>query len=134
MTKQEFLAQPTPVLTAQNAAIIEAVKAAGFVLKDEHGDGDRTLSLAGVAAHQNGDRQYVVALFTKDFSDYYCLNEIALRNDGPAVTRNNCSGIVSHATHDPVADLDAILDNINWEAVTKYPVLKPGQFFNVVLK
>ncbi len=136
MNKQQYLAQATPVLTAANAAIIEAVKAANFILKDEHDSkGERQLTLAGVAVYQNGDRQNVVALFDDSFSSYYCLNRVAVRKDGSvAVTRDNCAGIVSRATNDPKADLDAIIDGINWAAVEKYPVLTPGQYFNVVLK
>lgn len=135
MNKQQYLAQATPVLTEKSIKIIEAVKAAGFMLKDEHDPkGERILPLAGVAVFQHGDKQDVVALFTGSFSSYYSLNAIALRSDGPAVTRNNCAGVVRHATDNPAADLDAIVDGINWKAVENYPGLCPGQYFNVVLK
>ncbi|MNP88957.1 hypothetical protein D3C85_13510 [compost metagenome] len=135
MNKQQYLAQATPDLTPANAAIIEVVKASNFVLKDEHDNtGERELHLAGVAVYQNGDRQDVVALFSKDFSSYYCLNRIAVRDGKPAVTRDNCGGIVSEATNDPVADVKAIIDNIAWDSVEKYPCLTPGQYFNIVLK
>lgn len=134
MTKQEYFALPTPTLSAENAAIIEAVKAANFMLKDEHGDGTRILPLAGVAAYQDGDRQYVVALFNGSFTSCYTLNAIALRHDGPAVTRNACAGAIDRATDYPNNDLIRLIGNINWDAVAKYPVLAPGQFFNIVLK
>jgi len=134
MNKQQYLAQPTPALTEKSIKIIEAVKAAGFMLKDEHGKGDRILPLAGVAVFQHGDKQDVIALFTGAFSSYYSLNAVTLRSDGPAVTRNNCAGVVANATDNPAADLEAIIDGINWEAVEKYPVLCPGVYFNVVLK
>lgn len=136
MNKQQYLAMPVPVVTAANAAIIEAVKAAGFVVKDEHDPkGERTLALAGVCVYQRGERQEVIALFNKNFSDYYCLNSIALYKDGTvAVTRDNCAGIINPASNDPKADLEAIIDGINWEAVEKYPSLVPGQYFNIVLK
>jgi len=135
MNKQQYLAQATPVLTEVNAKIIEAVKASNFVLKDEHDPkGERMLTLSGVVVYQNGDRQNVVALFDKNFSSYYCLNRIAVRNGQPVVTRDNCAGTVMHATDDPKADLAGIIENINWDAVANYPCLAPGQYFNVVLK
>jgi len=136
MNKQEYLALPTPTLTAQNAAIIEAVKAANFILKDEHDStGERTAPLSGVAVYQDGTRQEVVALFNGAYSPYYSLNRIAVRKDGSvAVTRDNCAGTVMHATDDPKADLAGIIENINWDAVAKYPCLAPGQYFNIVLK
>ncbi len=134
MTKQEYDALPTPVLTAENAAIIEAVKAADFMLKDEHGDGSRILPLAGVAAYQDGEHQYVVALFNGSFTSCYTLNAIALRSDGPAVTRNACAGSVDRATDYPRTDLVRLIESINWDFVAKHPVLAPGQFFNIVLK
>lgn len=136
MNKEQYLAQPIPALTEKSAAIIEAVKAANFILKDEHDSkGERTLPLAGVVVYQRDDRQEVVALFNGSFSAYYCLNAIELRKDGVvAVTRDNCAGIVSEATDDPKADVEAIIDGIAWDRVQQYPVLTPGQYFNFVLK
>lgn len=136
MNKQQYLAQPIPALTAESAAIIAAVEAAGFVLKDEHDrNGVRTLPLAGVAVYQSGKRQEVVALFNADYSSYYSLNSVALRDDGSvAVTTDNCAGTVFQATNDPKADIENIPNTINWDAVEKYPVLTPGQYFNVLLK
>ena len=135
MNKQQYLAQSTPVLTEANAKIIEAVKASNFILKDEHDPkGERELRLSGVVVYQNGDRQNVVALFDKNFSSYYCLNRIAVRDGKPVVTRDNCAGIISVASNDPVADVESIIEGINWDAVEKYPVLCPGQYFNIVLK
>ena len=135
MNKQQYLALATPVLTEVNAKIIEAVKASNFVLKDEHDPkGERMLTLSGVVVYQNGDRQDVVALFDKNFSDYYCLNRVDLRDGKPILTRDNCAGTVFVASNDPVADINAIIDGIAWDRVEKYPVLCPGQYFNIVLK
>ena len=135
MNKQQYLAQATPVLTEANAKIIEAVKASNFILKDEHDPkGERMLTLSGVVVYQDGDRQNVVALFDKNFSSYYCLNRVAVRNGQPVVTRDNCTGTVSVASFDPVADIADIIDGIAWDRVEQYPVLCPGQYFNFVLK
>lgn len=135
MNKQQYLAQATPVLTEANAKIIEAVKASNFILKDEHDPkGERMLTLSGVVVYQDGDRQNVVALFDKNFSSYYCLNRIAVRGGQAVVTRDNCAGVVAHASNDPVADVNGIIDNIAWDRVEQYPVLCPGQYFNFVLK
>jgi hypothetical protein len=136
MNKQQYLAQPVPTLTAENAAIIEAVKAANFILKDEHDSkGERTLSLAGVVVYQRDDRQEVVALFNGSFSSYYCLNRITVRKGGEVVvTRDNCAGTVFEATNDPKADVEGIIESIAWDRVEQFPVLVPGQYFNFVLK
>ena len=90
--------------------------------------------MAGVAVYQRDERQEVIALFDGNFSKYYSLNAIALRSDGPVVTRNNCAGVVSNATDNPIADLVSIIDSIAWDRVEKYPCLVPGLYFNIVLK
>lgn len=135
MNKQQYLAQATPVLTEKSIKIIEAVKAAGFILIDEHDPkGERMLTLSGVVVYQNGDRQDVVALFDKSFASYYCLNRIAIRSGQPVVTHDNFAGLVANASYDPVADINAIIDGIAWDYVERYPGLCPGQYFNFVLK
>jgi hypothetical protein len=136
MNKQQYLALPIPAVTERNLEIIEAVKAAGFVLKDDHDNkGERTLALAGVVVYQRDGRQVVAALFDVNFSSYYCLNRIDKHADGSvSVTRDNCAGIVSTATQDPVKDVNNIIEGIAWDVVEKYPSLVPGQYFNFELK
>ena len=136
MNKQQYLAQPTPAVNDESWLIIEAVKAAGFVIKDDHDPKrERTIQLSGVCVYQDGARQEVIALMDKSYSSYYCLNSINLALDGtPYLTRDNCAGMVKEATGDPKADVESIIEGIRWDRVEKFPVLAPGQYFNFVLK
>lgn len=116
------------------ALTINAVQMNDFLLIDDHNNTRGKTQLGGCAVYERDGKQVVVALFTKEFSDYYCINEIAIKEDGlPHLTRNNCGGTIFGATMDIEADVRNMEAGFNQEMIKKYPALAPGKIFNITL-
>lgn len=123
------------VNTEATQAIVDAVVKANFVALDDHRmTGENEMKLGGVAVHVRRDgKQTVVALFTKEFSDYYSMNQVVVDSDGYVhVTRNAVAGIITDATDDVVADVKRNREGYNWELIAERPALHPGHLVNVV--
>ena len=120
------------VNTEATQAIVDAVKASGFKAIDDHGSG--VLNLGGVAVHVRAKdgKQTVVALFTKEFSDYYSMNAVSVVNGAVHVTRNAVAGVITDATDDVVADVERNRAGYNWKLIEERPALHPGFLVNVV--
>lgn len=119
--------------TAANQAIIDAVVAQNFVIVDDHKSGKQTVTLGGVAVYSREEVQLIVALFTKEFSDYYTVNEIRLDAEGkPYVSRNACGGTIFGATDDVHADVKTNRESYDWKLIEEKPFLHPGFITHIV--
>lgn len=120
------------VNTEATQRIVDAVKASGFKAVSDHGN--RELSLGGVAVHVRAKdgKQTVVALFTKEFSDYYTMNAVSVVDGVVRVTRNAVAGIITDATDDVVADVERNRAEYDWKLIEECSALHPGLLVNVV--
>lgn len=124
---------PTVHNTIDTQAIVDAVRANGFKALDDHHSNRKEVQLDGVAVLWRDEKQTVVALFTKTFSDYYTINEIRVDEEGiPHVTRNACGGTIFNATDDVHADVKANRAGYDWAMIEKMPALHPGWLVNIV--
>ena len=113
------------------ALTLKAIQLHDFKMIDDHNG--KEVTLGGAAVYQRDGKQTVVALFTKEFSDYYCINEVVIKEDGLLhLTRNNCGGTIHTATMDIVADVRRMEAGFCQEMIEKYPALKPGRITNII--
>jgi hypothetical protein len=127
--------KPTIVTTAKNQAILDLIVKAEFLGIDDHKSymADKSINIGGAGVYERNGKQCVVALFTGDFSDYYCINRIDVIDGEFHVTRDNCAGMVTRATDDIQADLDWMWNHNIWNIVEKYPSLMPGVVANIIV-
>ena len=120
-------------LQAGIALTLNAVQMNDFHLLDDHKNGGEKMKLGGCGVYERDGKQVVVALFTKAYSDYYTINEIAIKEDGlPHVTRNACGGMIHNATMDIHGDVRRMEAGFDQAMIEKYPALKPGRIFNIL--
>lgn len=115
------------------ALTLNAIQMNDFHLLDDHKSGGAKMKLGGAGVYERDGKQRVVALFTKEFSDYYTINEIVIKEDGlPHVTRNACGGTIHNATMDIRGDVRRMEAGFDQAMIEKYPSLKPGRIFNII--
>lgn len=112
------------------ALTLKTIQMNDFKMIDDHNGNQVTLG--GAAVYQRDGKQTVVALFTKEFSDYYCINEVVIKEDGLHLTRNNCGGTIFNATMDIAADVRRMEAGFCQETIKKCPALAPGQITNII--
>lgn len=112
------------------ALTLKTIQLNDFRMIDDHTG--KPVTLGGAGIYQRDGKQTVVALFTKEFSDYYCINEVVIKEDGLLhLTRNNCGGTIFNATMDIASDVRRMEAGFCQETIKKYPALAPGQITNI---
>lgn len=121
------------VPTLANSIIVDAVKANKFLAIDDHKSAASTTQLAAIGIHIRGEKETVVALFTKEHSDYYTINEVSMDHNGiPHLTRNACAGTIFNATDDVREDVKFNYESYDWDLIAARPALDPGKIVEVI--
>lgn len=111
-------------LVGANGVIVEAVKAAGGVVWDDHGPTGTKTKLWGVATLDKGGKQQVVALHG---SDYFSVNKLYVYKGEIHLSTESVGGVVSTFKHGSV---EAAIEAYNEEQKTA--IFSCGTLNNVV--